>query len=341
MTSITIILSSILALQTPTTQTDSVEIVLNIKSSIRALEVIDENTIIFSGYGGLVGVSLDSGTTWDTTRVEHEGKTPSFRACDAFEDQMFIVSIESPGLIFRLPLGDLKSQELLYENDNPSVFLDAMAFTDDGIGIVMGDPQENCLTIIRNHAHESNWEEIPCKNIPPVKNGEAAFAASNGNISIVGENVWIASGGGSSRVFRSTNSGESWSVYNTPMKQGDQMTGAFAVAFKDEHTGLLIGGDWENKENNKGNLCITRDGGITWDLISEGSGPGYRSSIVWDPSTPLSCVAIGSEGIDISYDEGKSWNRLSNEGFYTGRFSPDGQTLWLAGHGRIGKIDFR
>lgn len=341
MTSITVILLSFLALQTNTIQTDSVDIVLNIKSSIRALEVIDENTIIFSGYGGLVGVSQDSGTTWDTTRVEHNGKTPSFRACDAFLDQMFIASIESPGLIFRLPLNDLESKELVYENDNPSVFLDAMAFTDKGIGIVMGDPQEKCLTIIRSHANESKWEEIPCKNIPPVKNGEAAFAASNGNISIVGENVWIASGGGSSRVYHSTNSGETWSVYNTPMKQGGQMTGAFAVSFKDEQTGLLIGGDWEDKENNYGNLSITRDGGITWNLISEGSGPGYRSSIVWDPSDSMSCVAIGSEGIDISFDEGNSWTRLSNEGFYTGRFSPGGQTLWLAGHGRIGKIDFR
>ena len=64
----------------------------------------------------------------------------------AFEDQMYIASIESPGLIFRIPLDDLNSRELLYKNDNPIVFLDAMAFTDDGIGIVMGDPQNECIT---------------------------------------------------------------------------------------------------------------------------------------------------------------------------------------------------
>ena len=238
-------------------------------------------------------------------------------------------------------MNDLNRQELIYHNTNPNVFLDAMAFTDDGVGIVMGDPQEKCLTIIRNHANEANWEEISCKHIPSVKKGEAAFAASNGNISIVGEKVWIASGGGASRVFRSIDRGQTWEVFDTPMKQGGQMTGAFAISFKDETTGLLIGGDWEEKENNFGNLSITKDGGKTWELISEGAGPGYRSSIVWSPTQENTCVAIGSEGIDISHDEGLTWTNLSGEGFYTGRFSPDGQTLWLAGHGRIGKMTLK
>tara|TARA_Y100001954_G_scaffold239052_1_gene310623 strand:- start:5468 stop:6499 length:1032 start_codon:yes stop_codon:yes gene_type:complete len=334
----TIILSSILALQFPAFQNDSIEVVLEYKSSVRALEVVDENTIIFSGHGGLIGVSRDSGNTWDTTRVEFEGRHPAFRACSAFEDQMYIASIESPGLIFRIPLDDLNSRELLYKNDNPIVFLDAMAFTDDGIGIVMGDPQNECITIIRSHAQESNWEEIPCESIPEAIKGEAAFAASNGNISIVGEKVWIATGGKASRVFHSCNSGENWSVYNTPVIQGGQMTGAFAISFKDDQTGLLIGGDWEDKSNNFGNICITRNGGKTWDLISEGKGPGYRSSIVWSPTDSNTCVAIGSEGIDISNDEGKNWERVSDDGYYTGRFDVDGKILWLAGHGKLSKL---
>ena len=51
------------------------------------------------------------------------------------------------------------------------------------------------------------------------------------------------------------------------------------------------------------------------------------------------CVAIGSEGIDISHDEGSTWKRLSDEGYYTGRFSTDDQTLWLAGHGKLSKLN--
>ena len=341
MTPTIIILSSLLGFQTPTTQTDSVEVVLEYKSSVRALEIVDENTIIFSGYGGLIGVSNDAGTTWDTTRVEFEGNNPAFRACDAHKDQMFIASIESPGLIFKIDMNDLNRQVLIYHNTNPNVFLDAMSFTDEGIGIVMGDPQEKCLTIIRSHADESNWEEVKCKHIPSVKKGEAAFAASNGNISIIDQNVWIVSGGGASRCFHSNDGGQKWKAYNTPMKQGGPMTGAFAVSFKDTRTGIIIGGDWENKNDNNGNLCITRDGGQTWELISEGAGPGYRSSIIWSPTDPHTCVAIGSEGIDISHDEGLTWESLSTEGYFTGRITPDGKTLWLAGHERIGKLNLR
>ena len=322
----------------PTAQADSIEVSLEFNSSVRALKVVDENTIIFSGYGGLIGVSKNAGESWDTTRVDFEGLHPAFRACASDQGHMFIASIESPGLIFKISMDDLSRKQLIYKNDKPNVFLDAMAFNDKGVCIVMGDPQGKCLTIIRGHADDSKWEEIQCKNIPSVKKGEAAFAASNGNISIVGDNVWLASGGGASRVFHSSDEGKTWNVYDTPMKQGGQMTGAFAISFKDEKTGLLIGGDWDDKDNNYGNLCITRDGGKSWWLISEGDGPGYRSSIIWSPTNENTCVAIGSEGIDISYNEGQTWENLSMKGYYTGRFSPDGQTIWLAGHGEIGKL---
>ena len=118
------------------------------------------------------------------------------------------------------------------------------------------------------------------------------------------------------------------------------MTGAFAITFRDENTGLIIGGDWGDKKNKFGNIAITRDGGENWELISEGSGPGYRSSIIWHPTEKNTCIAIGSEGIDISKNEGHTWTRLSKDGYYTGRFTPDGSTLWLAGHGKLGKLTF-
>ncbi len=317
------------------------KVVLELNSSIRALDVVDENTIIFSGSDGMLGISKDAGKSWDTTIVEFEGRMPAFRACDSYQNNIFFASIESPGLIFRASINDIESRELIYRNNNASVFLDAMAFTDYGMGIVMGDPQYECLTIIRSHALESNWEEISCNNIPATINGETGFAASNGNISIVGEKIWIATGGKASRVFYSEDAGETWEVFNTPLIQGNQMTGAFAISFRDGNTGIVVGGDWDDKENNHGNIAISRDSGRSWKLIAEGTGPGYRSSIIWHPTNLETCVVIGSKGIDISNDEGNNWYRLSNEGYYTGRFTPDGNTIWLAGQGRIGKIELK
>ncbi|MAO46679.1 MAG: oxidoreductase [Crocinitomicaceae bacterium] len=314
---------------------------LEFKSSVRALDVLNEETIAFSGYGGLIGISRDGGESWDTTRVEFEGKKPAFRACGIMNKHLYIVSIESPGLIFKIPTDDLSIQKLVYRNDDKDVFLDALEFTEDGLAIVMGDPTNGCMTVLMGFNDGETWKRIPCNRMPKNHDGEAAFAASNGNIAIVGDEVWFATGGKSSRVFKSEYRGFDWTANKTPITQGGQMTGIFAISFKDGNTGIAIGGNWEEMENNKGNLAITRDGGKSWKLISEGKGPGYRSSIVWQPTQPETCVAIGSEGIDISHDEGATWTRLSNEGFYTGRFSPSGSRLYLAGSKRLSKIDFK
>jgi photosystem II stability/assembly factor-like uncharacterized protein len=115
------------------------------------------------------------------------------------------------------------------------------------------------------------------------------------------------------------------------------MTGAFAIAFKNEKEGIVIGGDWENKKLNSGNIAYTSDGGDNWILRSEGTGPGYRSCIIWRPNHNSECVAIGSNGIDRSLDNGLNWEHVSNDSYFTGRFSPDGSILWLAGNKKIGK----
>ena len=71
------------------------------------------------------------------------------------------------------------------------------------------------------------------------------------------------------------------------------MTGAFAISFRDGNTGIAVGGNWDDKENNKGNIAISRDSGKSWELI-EGTGP-YRSSIIWHPADLVTCVVIDSK----------------------------------------------
>jgi photosystem II stability/assembly factor-like uncharacterized protein len=317
-----------------------IETSIEFASSVRAIDVVDDSIIAFTGYGGFIGITTSGGTTWDTTRVSVDDRNPAFRACAVVGDNLIMASIESPGLILKAPLKDLSNPTLTYVDNASDVFLDAMAFSSKGFGVVMGDPTEGCLTIIMSYDNGDSWSRVPCNKLPKTIKGEAAFAASNGNISIVEDQIWIATGGKVSRVFHSQDRGANWAVYPTPLIQGGAMTGAFAISFHSNNEGLLIGGDWEDKESNKGNIAHTFDGGKTWQLVSEGAGPGYRSSIIWRPHSDGECVAIGSEGIDISNDYGASWNNISEQGFYTGRFTPNGKVLWLAGHGVVSKIKF-
>ena len=63
-------------------------------------------------------------------------------------------------------------------------------------------------------------KKVSCQQIPKVVEGEAAFAASNTNIKVLGNTVWIVSGGVKSRIFKSIDLGVTWNVYETPIIQG-------------------------------------------------------------------------------------------------------------------------
>jgi photosystem II stability/assembly factor-like uncharacterized protein len=205
----------------------------------------------------------------------------------------------------------------------------------------MGDPTEDCLSIIITRDGGNSWMKLPCKDLPKVEKGEAGFAASNSNISIYKDHVWIASGGKKARVFYSGDKGQSWEVYDTPIVQGKTMTGIYSISFYNDKTGIIFGGDWENKDFNEGNKAISNDGGKTWQLLSNGKGPGYRSSVKFVPgSLGNGIVAVGSPGISYSKDKGQNWSELSTEGFYAIEFVND-SVAFASGKNRISKLTFR
>ena len=114
--------------------------------------------------------------------------------------------------------------------------------------------------------------------MPEALEGEAAFAASNGNIAVSDSAVWIVTGGKASRVFYSADRGRNWEVMAAPIVQGGAMTGLFSLDMSDEKHGIAWGGDWENMADNGANKIVTYDGGMHWEPLLQGEGPGYSSS---------------------------------------------------------------
>jgi photosystem II stability/assembly factor-like uncharacterized protein len=216
-----------------------------------------------------------------------------------------------------------------------------MTFWNDLEGIAIGDPTDTCMSIIVTRDGGKTWGKIPCENLPKIKDGEAAFAASNTNIEVVGDKTWIATGGKASRIYYSPNKGETWEVFNTPIVQGYATTGMYSVDFYDELIGFAIGGDYTIPEDQQANKIKTVDGGKTWELVAKNQNPGYRSCVQYIPNREgKELVAIGFEGIDFSNDTGNTWKHLSDESYYTMRFIND-STAYAAGKGRISVLTFK
>ena len=84
-------------------------------------------------------------------------------------------------------------------------------------------------------------------------------------------------------MFKSIDKGKSWTVYETPIVQGKQMTGAFSMDFYNTNIGILVGGNYEDPQNNEANKAITFDGGKTWKLVATKEAFGYASCVQFVP----------------------------------------------------------
>jgi photosystem II stability/assembly factor-like uncharacterized protein len=317
--------------------------------SIRAISVIDSSRVLFAGSDGAYGIKIYEPNwdilDWDVPATPpllikyQDSILPNFRSVAYNNKDHFVLSIGNPALLYKLEFN--KNPKLVYKEEHEKVFYDSMKFFDEQHGIAMGDPTEDCLSIILTKDGGTTWNKIPCSKMPKVADGEAAFAASNTNIKVLGKTAWIVTGGTKARVFKTTNLGETWEVYETPIIQGEGAQGIYSVDFADENHGIIIGGDYSKPEENKANKAITKDGGKTWTLVADGQNPNYKSCVQYVPNTDGKEVfAVGKTGISYSNDGGITWREVSKEGYYVIQFV-DRNTAWLAGNEKIGRFKLK
>lgn len=319
------------------------DIIVDSTLSIRAIEVIDGNTYYASG-DGENGIILEDGSRVSGL-VYSDTMDYTFRSSAFNGKNLFFMSIESPALLYKLDYHKSNkaylNHNLVYQENHPNAFYDAMEFWNDLEGIAIGDPTEDCMSIIITRDGGDTWTKLSCNDLPKAKEGEAAFAASDTNIAIVGDHTWVATGGKASRILYSPDKGNTWEIYDTPIIQSKATTGIYSMDFYDEKNGFAIGGDYTQPNDTLNNKIRTNDGGKTWQVVANGKGPGYRSCVQYIPNSKgKELVAVGFKGIDYSNDAGDSWKHLSEEGFYTIRFLND-SVAYAAGNGRISKLTFR
>ncbi|TRZ43688.1 WD40/YVTN/BNR-like repeat-containing protein [Robertkochia solimangrovi] len=305
--------------------------------SIRAITMMGKN-LGFAGTDNLYGLYDNSRNLVRTSKIEHDSLKLQFRAVAATSNDFFVLSIESPALLFKT--GDQGKMELVYKEEGEGVFYDAMTFWDDLDGIAVGDPVGGCMSVIVTRDGGNTWAKVPCEKLP-ASDKEGAFAASNTNIAVNGDHAWIATGGVESRILHSADRGQTWESIEVPVVKGKETTGMYSVAFYDAMNGFAIGGDYTEPTGNTANKLKTTDGGKTWKTVADGIEPGYLSCVQYVPGGQASeLVAVGFNGIYYSSTAGDSWIKLSDEGFYTLRFDTD-STAYAAGKDRISRLEFK
>ena len=310
------------------------------KISIRAI-VIDKNKVWYGGDNSRFGYfDLEKKEKFqehiykDTLKLE-------FRSIAQNSKNIFLLSVGNPGLLYQVSKKTNKVK-LVYKEVHPKVFYDSMQFWNDKEGIAIGDPTEDAFSVIITRDGGETWTKVLSHKLPTNAQGEAAFAASNSNIVIKGNDTWLVSGGKRSRVFYSGDKGKTWKAVETPIVQGREMTGIFTADFYDSKHGFAAGGDYELPMVKTDNKIVTKDGGKTWELIGQNQGFGYASCVQYVPGGGgKELVCVGSGGIQYSQNGGESWTMLSQDTkLFTIRFI-NRNTAIAAGYNKMLRIHFK
>lgn len=308
------------------------------RASLRGLSAVDGEVAWASGSGGTVLRTLD-GTTWESLGVPGAEEL-DFRDVEAFDaDTALVISAGAPARVYRTANGG-RTWSLVYDHPDERAFFDAMAFWDERRGLAFSDPIDGRLFVIATSDGGRSWRPLPHEAFPPSPEGEAGFAASGTCLAVRGENAaWVGTGGtAGARVFRTEDGGASWEAVLTPISSGESSRGIFSLVPLADGRGIAVGGDYTRPQLMEANAACTRDGGLTWEPVDTQPPTGYRSCVARVEGRGELAVAVGPSGTDFSIDGGRTWRRLSDEGYHVVASGADG-TVWAAGAGgRIAKL---
>src|SRR6266478_4467424 len=233
-----------------------------------AVSPVNSRVVWASGRGGTFVVTTDGGQTWKAGVVPG-AETLQFRDVQGISDKVaYLLSIGNgtDSRIYKTTDGGA-TWSLVFANQNPDGFYDCFAFWNSKRAVVMGDSINGRFPILRT-TDGATFEDIG-DNVPPALPGEAGFASSGTCITAQGgKRAWFTTGGATpARVIATTDGGDTWNAYPTPIVSGPA-GGGFSIAFRDARHGILGGGDLFNPTGVSNNFARSSDGGVTWELAT-------------------------------------------------------------------------
>jgi photosystem II stability/assembly factor-like uncharacterized protein len=310
-------------------------------SNLRGIHAVDAMVAWASGADGTILRTQDGGAHWQKCTIPPDGDKLDFRGIWAWDTSTALVMSAGPGeqsRVYRTADGCAHWIEEARSTDKDG-FWDAMVFQsddlgkgrDESVGVVVGDPVGGRFFTMTTV--DKGWATD--KNACVGREGESAFAASNSSVVVFGQGKYILGTGGKggprallSPLLSSTDRCLGAAV---PVASGNDSSGVFSLAFRDMKQGVAVGGDYKKPDDRSGTAAWTSDGGRHWTVAS-GLPHGYRSTVGWYRHAQV-WVTAGTNGSDVSSDDGKTWQSLD-----TGNWNALSLPYVVGPKGRIGKL---
>ena len=307
-------------------------------ASLRGIDSVDGTIAWASGTGGTVLKTIDGGVHWTACAIPDaatDGATLDFRGLQAWDAETTIVMASGPGDKSRLykTTDGCKTWALLFKNPNtPDGFFDSFwinpAYNE---GVLLGDPVKNSFVVFETSDAGATWHRDNSKGLEMGSKPIAGFAASNSLVArfAAGYSHGFVTGGKGGAFLVHKWGTRYWSRSTIPLTSGTDSSGAFSLGYRvtpppcTDCSGpfyqftVAVGGDYTRPNDSTGTAAWSSDGGKSW-TASTTQPHGYRSSVQWsgsigqfDDRTPA-WIAVGTNGSDISRDDGKTWQPIDN-----------------------------
>ncbi len=199
---------------------------------LQAISPVSPRVAWASGVRGTYVVTTDGGAHW-RAGVVPGAEGLQFRDVEGVsETDAYLMSAGSGAAsrIYKTEDGGA-SWSLQFQNQDPDAFYDCFAFWSPKHGLTMSDAVNGRFPVIRT-LDGVTWQDIGDR-LPVAQSGEAAFAASGTCITAQGgKRAWIATGAAAqARILATTDGGETWAAYDTPIVQGTPSSGGLSVDF--------------------------------------------------------------------------------------------------------------
>lgn len=280
-----------------------------------SLSVVDENNI------WAVPVSTTFTPNYEYTRTTNGGDTweagilsdtiGSYYPFQVFaldEDNVWILMVSIPIInqtrLFRTRNGGMTWEEQSGDFNMPAQGITALHFFNENEGLGFGGTSmQGSLAVFKTDDGGDNWERIPSGMLPdPVSEELIRIFSGNSSYEAVGDTLWFVTS--ASRVFRTTDKGETWAAFDAGISGEGSFPGLASIAFENASNGIVT------TFQSPGQAAKTTDGGATWAPISIPASPSLGAIEYVPGTTNTYIINDGFQQFDvmlITPDGGDNW----------------------------------